>query len=360
MHIKNFLNRFDRTIFFIMPISNVEEKFELARNTLLEFDRKDIIKENSTEEVTTEETEPREIVIFDDVSLERYQKFRQERRKFNLYVRLVKGKVIAYEMPSPPHSLLTFEIGLMIRTLCNRLVIYNELDVVVGNNSEYCADVAIEPRHFPAPGTGYVPRPRMIIEVGRTESFRSLDSLAGEYFSNSAQSSLIQVYLSIKMFPRRLNGTAAMVAMLYLRNNQIPNLALNAPNPPANTPPTVTVQNTIPNLVISFGTVPLHQDSLAIINNTGIRNDRIIGFLQPNDPACTVAGMPNYQINIPSNLLFRGFPGGVPQGTPNNITLDLWNIQQEILYCLVSIAFISFMLFAVTLLLVFPNFFLHF
>ena len=56
MHIKVFFNHFDQTIFFIMPISNIEEKFELARNTLLEFDRKDIIKENSTEEVTAEET----------------------------------------------------------------------------------------------------------------------------------------------------------------------------------------------------------------------------------------------------------------------------------------------------------------
>src|SRR6266496_4264823 len=63
--------------------------------------------------------------------------------------------------------------------------------------------------------------------------------------------------------------------------------------------------------------------------------------------------MPNYQINIPQNLLFHGFPGGVPQGTPNHLTIDLWNVQQQILYCLVNIAF---MLFAVTLLL-YSNFF---
>jgi len=51
-----------------MPISNLEEKFELAWNTLLEFDRKDIIKENSTEEVTAEED-------FNDVSMWLYETF---------------------------------------------------------------------------------------------------------------------------------------------------------------------------------------------------------------------------------------------------------------------------------------------
>ena len=65
-------------------------------NTLLEFNRKDIIKENSTEEVTAEESEPREIVIFNDVSLERYQNFCQERRRFNVYVRHLQSQLIVW------------------------------------------------------------------------------------------------------------------------------------------------------------------------------------------------------------------------------------------------------------------------
>lgn len=128
-----------------------------------------------------------------------------------------------------------------------------------------------------------------------------------------------------------------MVAMLYLRNNQIPNLALNRPNPPPNTPAMI-ICNTIPNLVISFGTAPLHEPSNFIIN-TGIQNNKITGLFNPNDVVCTAAGLPGYQITIPSNLLFNGFPGGVPQGTPNNFTIDLWEVQQQILYYLASIAF---------------------
>lgn len=318
-----------------MPISNLEKTFEFARNALLEFDNRDSIRENS-KEVAEEEAGSGEIVVFDNVTLERYQKFLQEHRRFGVYVRLFKGRVIAYELPSPPHASLVADLIPILAGWTNRLKLYAELDMIVGNNNDTatCVDFAIEPRHVPAPGTGYVPRPRMIIEVGKTETIESLNSLAGEYFSNSVQSSLVQVYLSIKMFSRRTNDTVAMVATLYLRNNQVPNLALNQPTPPPNTPPTVPMTNTIPNLVISFGTAPLHQVSRTFINNIGVRSDRIIGFLQPNDPACVAAGMANYQINIPSNLLFCDYPGGVPHGIPNNFTLDLWNVQQYILYCL--------------------------
>lgn len=54
-----------------MPVSNIEENFELARNRLVELDR----KEKTTEESTTTE-ESSKIVIFSGVSLERYRKFR--------------------------------------------------------------------------------------------------------------------------------------------------------------------------------------------------------------------------------------------------------------------------------------------
>ncbi|CAB5380577.1 unnamed protein product [Rhizophagus irregularis] len=153
-----------------MPISNIEENFKLARNALLDFDKKDIIRENSKEEVTAEETGPREIVVFYDVTLEKYhQKFLQEHRRFSVYVRLVKGKVIAYEIPSPPHASLVADLIPILAGWTNRLKIYAELDMIVGNENDTvnCADIVIEPRHVPAPGTGYVPRPRMIIEVGK-------------------------------------------------------------------------------------------------------------------------------------------------------------------------------------------------
>jgi hypothetical protein len=99
------------------------------------------------------------------------------------------------------------------------------------------------------------------------------------------------------------------------------------------------ILNTTPNRVISFGTSPLDQRTVDTINSTGVRNDRIVGFIQPANAICSRAGMEQYQVNIQSELLFNGFPGGVPQGTRNNFIIDLWEIQQIILYRLVSVAF---------------------
>jgi hypothetical protein len=73
--------------------------------------------------------------------------------------------------------------------------------------------------------------------------------------------------LAIKIFSRRQDSTAAMLAILNLRNNQVPNPALNVPNPPPNTPPMITMANTTPNLAISFGTAPLnHQPTIQMVD----------------------------------------------------------------------------------------------
>ncbi|CAG8609073.1 7516_t:CDS:2 [Gigaspora rosea] len=299
-----------------MPISNIEENLKLARNRLVELDRKErTTEESTTEENTTKAEESSKIVIFSDVSLERYRKFRggEELKRFNLYVRLVRGKVIAYEMPSPAHALLAARLSHLLLLWSNsHLMVYSELDIIVGDTSEFCTDIAAEPRQTPPPTPGSALQPTLIIELARTESLNSLNSLTQ-------------------------NSTTAMLAILYLRNNQVPNPALNGPNPLPNTPPMITLANTTPNLAIFFGTAPLNKQSIAFVNNTSISAGRLTGFLQSTDIACTAAGMPNYQITIPANLLFM--PGVVPAGVPNNFTIDLWEVQQQALYRLVWIAF---------------------
>ncbi|KAF0404052.1 hypothetical protein F8M41_009106 [Gigaspora margarita] len=249
-----------------MPISNIEENLELARNRLVELDRKErTTEESTTEESTTTAEESSKIVIF------------------------IRGEVIAYEIPSPVHASVAAILSHLLLLWSNRhLVVYSELDITVGTTSEYCTDIAAEPRQTPPPTPGSVLQPTIIIEVARTETLNSLDSLT------------------------------------------VPNPALNVPNPPPNTPPMITLANTTPNLAISFGTAPLNHQSTAFINNTGISIGRLTGFLQCTDIACTAAGMQNYQITIPANLLFM--PQVVPTGVPNNFTIDLWEVQQEALY----------------------------
>ncbi|CAG8458915.1 11806_t:CDS:2 [Funneliformis mosseae] len=282
-----------------MPRNILDEKFKLARNTLLQFIEQDITKENTTDEGTA-----------------KWKSIEENTKSRNF-----KGEVIVYEMPSSAHTYVAGYLIVLIGAWSNYLDVGPELDITVNRNTQYISDVVVEPWPPRQPGqqpaSRSVSRPRMIIEVGRHEPIGSLHSLSKDYFSDSAQTRLIQFYLSIKIFDLRSDNTAAMLAMLYLRNNQIPTTipTQNLPNVRM-----TTMQNTIPNLVISFGTAPLQHESIDIINSTGIRSYRITGFLHPNDTACTNPGMLNYQINIPSNLLFNSFPGGVLQGTPNNST----------------------------------------
>jgi hypothetical protein len=331
-----------------MPISNIEEKLKLAKNRLLELDREESLIEESTpsESTTTESTmtentstkESGKIVVFSDVSLERYHKFRGEGelKKANIYIRLVKGEIIAYEMPSSAHGFVVQKLASKLDNWSNQLNVLSGLDITTGNNSEYCADVVAEPRQISPPAPGYEPQPTIIIEVAKSETLSSLNNLAPDYFSASTQTNSTQIFMAIKIFPRRQDSTAAMLAIIYLRNNQVPNPAANVQNPPPNIPPMIAMANTIPNIAISFGTAPLNYQRAAFINNTGIRNDRLTGFVQSNDIPCTRAGMQNYQITIPANLLF---PGDVPVGVPNNFVIDLWKVQQNALYYLVCIAF---------------------
>ncbi|CAG8805173.1 23791_t:CDS:1, partial [Gigaspora rosea] len=233
-------------------------------------------------------------------------------------------------MPGPVHAAVVAILSHLLLLWRNRyLVIYSELDITVGTTSEYCTDIAAEPRQSPPPTPGSVLQPTIIIEVARTETLNSLDSLTVDYFSANAQTNLTQVYLAIKIFDQQ-DSTATMLAILYLRNNQVPNMALNVPNPPPNIPSMITLANTTPNLVISFGTTPLNHQSTTFINNTGISTSRLTGFLQCTDIVCTAASMQNYQITIPANLLFMSKV--VPARVPNNFIIDLWEVQQKALY----------------------------
>ncbi|CAB4429016.1 unnamed protein product [Rhizophagus irregularis] len=329
----------------------LEERFKLARDTLLKFIKQDITTEKGTaekesiEEEDTKFTKSGEFsgfVILRDVSLKEFHELRTGARKFKIYTRLVEGDLIAYEMPSPAH---TYVAGYLIRSIgtwSNYLEVGPELDMTVGRNTQYISDVVVEPIQpgQQQDGAGSIPQPRMIIEIGVAEHFISLHSLASEYFSNSTQTSFMQVYLSIKIFSRHADNTVIMIASIYLRNNEIParnqrNRRLDAT---ARANPTMTrISNTTPNRVISFGTSPPDQRIMDSIYSTGVRNDRFVGFIQSADAdadadvICSRAGMQEYQVNIPANLLFGGFPGGVPPGTANNLTIDLWEIQQIIL-----------------------------
>src|SRR3954451_18408007 len=136
----------------------LEERFKLARDTLLKFIKQGI-KENTTEKGTAEKESIEEedtkftksgefsgFVILRDVSLEEFHELRIEARKFKIYIRLVEGDVIAYEKPSSTHSYVVGELIYLIRTWSHHLQVGSELDITVRHNTEYISDITVEPR----------------------------------------------------------------------------------------------------------------------------------------------------------------------------------------------------------------------
>ena len=179
-------------------------------------------------------------------------------------------------------------------------------------NSYFIADATIRPRNVRRPplaracnSSGYA-YPTMVVEVGLSQSIRNLHELAPIYFSRRTT---IMIFLVIKIFParRRQNNARAMVAMLYLRTSQTPN---------------------VPVTVVSFGNAQLNNLVVRFIQTTVGAN--VTGNIT-GAPPCNGPNIPNYLINIPANALFHGAPGGVPNALVGGINIDLWQIQDLIL-----------------------------
>ena len=111
------------------------------------------------------------------------------------------------------------------------------------------------------------------------------------------------------MFPIRQDGTRAMLALRYLRTNQI---------------------NTVPDIIISFGTAPLHPNTIGFLINIGVPLANIVG-VRFSATACNTSGIPIYQLHIPAIELFNGAFGGIPAGAVNGFYLDLWELQNIVL-----------------------------
>ncbi|CAI2187735.1 19609_t:CDS:1, partial [Funneliformis geosporum] len=89
----------------------------------------------------------------------------------------------------------------------------------------------------------------------------------------------------------------AMLALRYLRTNQ---------------------NNIVPDIVISFGTAPLHHNTIGFLTNTvGVLHANITGGFGFSATACNAPGIPNYQLHIPAVELFNGSPVGIPAGAIN-------------------------------------------
>ncbi|CAG8641235.1 2046_t:CDS:1 [Ambispora gerdemannii] len=275
--------------------------FDSARHKLLAIKRQEGF----------EEVKRKGITIDKEVSRRLYLEFCEGEPKVSVNHRLIDGKIEAYEMPLDPHSAVQGELTYIIRSWSSRLRVHGEMDIIVGTRSVYRPDICVRPlnRHQPqslrAVNSSGNPYPTLVVEIGNTESLNSLHELAEKYFS---QRTTIQIYLAIKLYPPRRNNTFALLAVLYLRNNQNP---------------------TTPVVVKSFGTAPLSNHSRIYLQSI-VRDEFITGVGFGGAP-CAGADIGKYQLAIPTNLLFNDVPGGVPGDVPNNFIVNLWSLQDAIL-----------------------------
>ncbi|CAG8649731.1 2812_t:CDS:2 [Acaulospora morrowiae] len=233
------------------------------------------------------------IIIAENVLLEAYIKFCKTKQKLPVSIHFVDGKVIAYEVLLSNHAKVAYRVAYLVENWNNRLIGMTGKDLIVSQNTPAGQQPNSDGRAYPI----------MVVEVGNSESLSSLHSPSTYYFSPQTT---IQIYLVIKLFPIRQDDTRVMLALRYLCTNQ---------------------NQMVPDVVISFGTVPLHGNTMDfLLNNVGVPSVNItgVGFTATT---CNAPGIPNYQLHIPAVELFNGSPSGVPARAINGFYLDLWELQ---------------------------------
>ncbi|RIA82740.1 hypothetical protein C1645_834887 [Glomus cerebriforme] len=126
------------------------------------------------------------------------------------------------------------------------LAVFGELDIIVANSSGQ-------------------PYPTLVVEIGNTESLKSLHNKVEEYFSACTT---IQLYLTIKIFSHHWNNTFALIAMLYRCTN--PNNQNNN-----STIPIIIKSFRIAHIYISFQNYLLNTINIPANIITGVEFERV-------------------------------------------------------------------------------------
>ncbi|CAB4378521.1 unnamed protein product [Rhizophagus irregularis] len=247
------------------------------------------------QEESEEYTGLRELVLRENVSLDAYLKYRECDPDLSVLIYLDNGTIKAYELPTFPHSRASATIKVSMGA-------WNHADLAPGPSASAANNL----------GAAY---PTMIIEVGHSQSLLDLHRKVALYFSPRTT---IQIVLLVKIFKPKRNNTITLIVAKYVRTSQTP---------------------LIPEQVISFGTATPHQSTINYITNTmGVPQNRFIGFGRRdpvtgnNYPACNMANIGLYIMNIPANELFDGDSTVRPftQAINQGFNLDLYEIQEAI------------------------------
>ncbi|GBB95729.1 hypothetical protein RclHR1_00260034 [Rhizophagus clarus] len=295
------------------------EVLESARETLLKQlaieDTKELVtdREVTEEEIDQVEEEPENeledgIIVERNILLDAFLKYLENNEGITVKMSLLEGRVVIHEVPLGIYGIVAGEVTSQMRDWYNRLNVFHERDVIVDRNSTVIPDGSVQPRDLPRPPAGQgcdkggVPYPTVVVEVGLSEGLKSLHSKARRYF---IPRTTIQIYIAVKIFNPRRDGTRVLVAFVYERAN---------PERPI--------------LVKSFGTAAMYISTLKFFRRRRVPDQDITGVGRHTAPPCNHLGIPIYQINIPATAIFNGSPTGIPANLGNGCNIDLYGVQE--------------------------------
>eukprot|EP01133_Synstelium_polycarpum_P008229 gene8229-9676_t len=244
----------------------------------------------------------------------------------------INGKVIIFEVPSPPHEAGG---GKMFNLIYNPIVVAGH-----GDHFELSANPSM------LVDNGQLLQPDVTLDSVLRPNDPNAPSVDGIGHPYLGAVTTVRIVIGIKIFKRRRAPQGqqrpfALIVMLYQRGvNQHPQ-----PLPQGVSGPIMAPGTEKPTAIVSFGTAPPDIDkALPTIINVlvtpavgGVGGVNWQGLGHGNDPACNAMALPLYQLPIPVAELYNGAivgnpptPFAPPANMPVNINVDLFSIQQAV------------------------------
>ncbi|EFJ12723.1 hypothetical protein SELMODRAFT_425212 [Selaginella moellendorffii] len=313
----------------------VEQK--LLRFSLLTGDEED------------QELTPSELIIGDCPNAEAFSRWESGHKRF--ICDFLGGKIIARELPNKPHGHAQLKVGAAFDAQAAGLL---SVATAVGyrpdvGGSLYVPDVVVnvigESSILP-PGVAAVHEyGAIVIEIATSQRPKNLHERAAIFLGPNYPRCAI--YVGLKRFNMRANGTMAMLATVYERppppvagaGGAAGGAAGGGGAPgPAGPAPAVPVPGApggagpMPIRLVSFGTGPLGP-------NATWKNDPNLTGIGRNGVPLTGPGIAQYVLRFPALQVFSTFvpPGGggaigaPPPGAPVDYTLDLFYVKEAFL-----------------------------
>jgi len=213
-----------------------------------------------------------------------------------------------YELPSDPHECAIAKFLSLLDQTAAGLNGFTRGSPRLGTAAigDKEPDVAFTPDGRPPAGVTSEGGawPTLIVEVGWSETHDQL--IADKNFWLSAATG-VQIVIIIRIFARVGRANPPSVPMLMIQ---------------------FVRGNAVPTAVVSFGTRPLHYQTIPVTNALG--GPAITGVLVGGG-ACNAPGLVPYQVQLPTALLFTGAPIPVVLAGVVNVGVDLFRVQQHVL-----------------------------